>query len=127
MKNPLRITLISFCFLWLSSCQPEQESFIKKIDKETLIAEVMGKDVQLIDVRTPKEYSEGYIDDAVNFNFKDSIIFINQISTLNKEESVYLYCRRGTRSNNAALLLKSRGFKKIYDYTGGYQDWSASE
>ncbi|PWL39614.1 rhodanese-like domain-containing protein [Flagellimonas aquimarina] len=127
MKSVLKISLFSFCFLLLASCKTKEEGTIVKIDKKTVKTDVVGNDVQFIDVRTPEEYKDGRIDDAINFNFKDSTAFLSQIATLNKEEPVYLYCRRGTRSNNAAILLKTKGFKKIFDYSGGYDDWSATE
>ncbi len=127
MKNLLRIALISFCFLWVSSCEFEQESFIKKIDKETFIAEVIGKDVQLIDIRTPEEYEKGYIDDAVNIDFLQEETFKKDIQKFDKNQPIYIYCRSGGRTGRASKLMQQMGFKKIFDYSGSYNDWSASE
>lgn len=98
---------------------------ISVIDKATMKAEVIGNDVQLIDVRTPQEYEAGHIDDALNFDIKNLQLFEEQIETLNKEEPVYLYCKMGGRSARAAQLLKEKGFTKIYDYAGGYDEWSS--
>ena len=117
MKN----TLLALGLLWTLSCHP-QESIVKKIDRTAVEAEVIGKDVQLVDVRTPMEYNNGHIDDAVNFDVNGTS-FLKQIKTLDKEKPVYLYCKMGGRSNRAAEILKSNGFKKIFDYTGGYDDW----
>lgn len=125
VKTLFKYVLTVFSFLWFISCQP-QEGFIKKINKTAIKTKVIGKDVQLIDVRTPQEYKNGFIDDAVNFNINDDT-FIDQIDALDKNEPVYLYCRMGGRSNRAAELMKARGFKKIYDYSGGYDDWSMTE
>ena len=121
MKN----TLLGLGFLWTLSCHP-QESTVQKIDKATVKAEVIGKDVQLVDVRTPQEYNNGHIDDAVNFDINGTS-FLKQIKTLDKEKPVYLYCKMGGRSNRAAEILKSKGFKKIFDYTGGYDDWRTQD
>lgn len=127
MKSLLEISLFSFCFLLFASCDSKEEGTIIKIDKKTIKTDVVGNDVQFIDVRTPEEYEDGHIDDAINFNIKDDDAFLHQISALDKNEPVYLYCKKGGRSNNAAELLKSKGFKKIYDYSGGYDDWSVIE
>ena len=126
MKNIVRLAVVSFVLLWTVSCESQQKPFIKKIDKATVQAEVIGKEVQLVDVRTPGEYKEGHIDDAVNFNVNDEA-FLNQIETLDKNKPVYLYCKMGGRSNRAAELLKSKGFTQIFDYTGGYTDWSSKD
>ncbi len=119
-KPLVAITLLFHIF----GCQPKKEASIKKIDKETVMAQVVGKQVQLLDVRTPAEYSAGHIDGSLNFNIKDKESFLTQISVLNKDEPVYLYCKKGGRSNLAAQVLKEEGFQNILDYSGGYDDWT---
>lgn len=104
------------------SCK-QQAPTISKVDKTFLKKEVLGKEVQLVDVRTPEEYESGHIDDAINFNIINNENFLEQIETLDKDEPVYLYCKMGGRSNRAAELMKEKGFTKIYDYSGGYNDW----
>ena len=126
MQKIIRMALMGFALLWAFSCHTQQEPFVKKIDKATIQSEVIGKDVQLVDVRTPMEYGQGHIDDAVNFNINDEG-FLNQIEKLDKNKPVYLYCKLGGRSNRAAELLKSKGFTQIFDYTGGYDDWSSKD
>ena len=126
MQKTVKLALTSFALLWAFSCHTQQEPFVKKIDKATIQSEVIGKDVQLVDVRTPMEYGQGHIDDAVNFNINDKN-FIDQIEKLDKNKPVYLYCKLGGRSNRAAELLKSKGFTQIFDYTGGYDDWSSED
>ncbi len=124
MKSSSRILVFCFCSLLLIACQSQQQGTIKKIDKKTIKTDVIGAEVQLIDVRTPEEFQIGHIDKAVNFNIMDSIMFSKQIITLDKNRPVYLYCRRGNRSNKAAGILSDNGFKIVYDYSGGYDDWS---
>ncbi|AKA35228.1 MAG: rhodanese-like domain-containing protein [Muricauda sp.] len=111
-------------FLGLS-CKSQGEPSISVIDKATMQAQVIGKDVQLIDVRTPQEYEAGHIDDALNFDIKNQPLFKEKIGTLDKDKPVYLYCKMGGRSARAAALLKEMGFKEIYDYSGGYDEWSS--
>lgn len=113
-------------FFWMVSCNTQQDGVIKKIDKTTVEAEVIGKDVQWVDVRTPKEYANGHIDDALNFNVNDSS-FLKQIEVLDKGKPVYLYCKMGGRSARAAQILKKEGFLEIYNYTGGYDEWRSSK
>ena len=83
---------------------------------------LLNKDVQLIDVRTPNEYRNGFIANAENINFK-SKNFLSQISKLDKSKPVLLYCSAGGRSAKASIIFDSLGFKEIYDLKGGYLSW----
>lgn len=109
----------------LFACKDKQPGVgYKKIPINTIKEEVIGKDVQFIDVRTNMEYKKGYIDDAVNMNFLDRKRFKEQTESLDKSKPVYLYCKSGTRSYHASKLLQSLGFETINDYSGGWDEWS---
>lgn len=123
IKSVIRLTLYLLFFMNVVSCQSQQETTIHKIDKATVMAEVVGKEVQLVDVRTPGEYNSGHIDDAINFDLSRQTTFMEQINTLDKNQPVYLYCAVGSRSAYAAKILEREGFTKIFDYSGGYMDW----
>ncbi|WP_420401733.1 rhodanese-like domain-containing protein [Flagellimonas sp.] len=126
MKNSLRYLASIVCCLLCFSCQPQKEKVIKKIDKATMQAEALGQGVQLVDVRTPEEYAGGHIGDAINIHIKASD-FEERISQMDKEAPIYLYCKKGGRSNQAAKRLVGMGFQTVYDYSGGYDDWTTSE
>jgi len=89
-------------------------------------AEALGQDVQLVDVRTPEEYALGHIGNAININV-NAPDFKERISQMDKEAPIYLYCKKGGRSNRAVGMLQELGFHTIYDYSGGYDDWTTSE
>ena len=84
----------------------------------------VNKDILLIDVRTPQEFASGHIENAVNMNYfgRD---FAAQFKTIDKNKAVYLYCKSGIRSANAAEKLEDMGFVKIYDLEGGTSNWKA--
>ena len=109
--------LIIFIFL---SCS-QKKSNIHIVEKEDFLI-LLNKDVQLIDVRTPNEYSNGFIANAENINFK-SKNFLSQISKLDKRKPVLIYCSGGGRSAKASNIFDSLGFKEIYDLKGGYIAW----
>jgi len=79
-------------------------------------------DAQLIDVRTPEEVAEGKVAGATMMNFRDSN-FQSQLETLDKEKPVYLYCRSGGRSGQAAATMERMGFQHIVDMQGGMMAW----
>lgn len=83
-------------------------------------------DIQLIDIRTSREYTSGYIKGAININFFDRN-FMDQMSKLNKEKEIYIYCRSGNRTSKAAARLKGQGFTKIYDLKGGILNWNRNK
>jgi len=85
---------------------------------------VVGKNVQLVDVRTPKEYQEGFIDDAINIDYFNQEKFSPAFEKLDKNKPLYLYCRSGNRSQKSVKLLLDLGFIEIYDLKGGYIAWS---
>ena len=59
----------------------------------------------LVDVREADEYASGHIPNAVN----EPLSTIKQ-TTLPKDKPLFLYCLRGTRSKQAARILRSRGY-----------------
>ena len=76
----------------------------------------------IIDVRTPREFAQGNIEGARNINVYDPN-FITSFAEYDKTTPVYLYCRSGVRSANAAAKLKAMGFQTVYDLAGGYIRW----
>jgi len=80
-------------------------------------------DIQLVDVRTPKEFSEGHLKNAVNIDFFDAS-FMEDMGKLDKNKELYIYCRSGNRSGKASKKLKAAGFTKVYDLEGGIIKWN---
>jgi rhodanese-related sulfurtransferase len=135
MKS-LNILLIAIFSFVLTSCaqnssKKEGESADTKVVQKQAIVELisatdlnvkMGDNIQLIDVRTPKEFAEGYLKGAKLINFFDKD-FLDQMSKLDKNKELYIYCRSGNRSGQATKKLKTMGFTKIYDLKGGIKSW----
>lgn len=75
----------------------------------------------LIDVRSPEEFSEGHVKNAL-------LIPPTQIfsAKLPEEKSmpIYLYCKMGPRAEFAAGVLKERGYTKVTNL-GGLDDMEA--
>ncbi|WP_298502464.1 rhodanese-like domain-containing protein [uncultured Maribacter sp.] len=96
---------------------------IKVLNKSAFSSAISNKKVQLIDVRTPNEFTNGHIGNAVNVDFFKSDTFVSYFEKLDISKPVYLYCRSGARSRKAAHKLVDMGFKEIYDLQGGYSKW----
>lgn len=66
----------------------------------------------LLDVRTPEEFKAGHIKGALNFNISTLNVF-NNIQKLDKEKTYILYCRSGSRSQMAAMIMAQKGLNVI--------------
>ena len=82
--------------------------------------------VQLIDVRTADEFAGGTIGSAVNIDFFGEH-FKEEMTKLDLERPVFVFCKSGGRSGKASAICKELGFKAIYDLDGGYTAWSQYE
>ncbi len=93
------------------------------LDKNAYKVAIRQKKVQLVDVRTPREYKGGHIGKAINIDLFQRGSFKQAFEKLDKNKPVYLYCRTGSRSRKAAQKILDMGFEKVYDLKGGYIHW----
>jgi phage shock protein E len=75
----------------------------------------------IIDVRTHGEYAEGHLKETDLQHDYMNGEFQQQLGSLDKNKTYYLYCRSGNRSGKAARIMKIQGFEKAYN-VGGYED-----
>ena len=81
-----------------------------------------NESAQLVDVRTKEEFVVSHLKGAQNICVT-SDDFVEKVKTLDKNKPVYVYCRMGTRSADAAEKLREMGFAKVYDMEGGILLW----
>ena len=122
MKHLLSILSFVILIATFSCKEKTSSSEIQVVSAEEMITLLEMDDVQLVDVRTPEEFKEGYIEKSQNIDFK-SPTFIEDISKLDKTKPVLVYCQSGGRSAKCAEKLKEAGFIKIYDLEGGISKW----
>jgi len=77
---------------------------------------------QLVDVRTPSEYAEERLPNAILMDVREAS-FNTLILTLDRTRPVFVYCRSGKRSLDAAKILEKNNFKTIYNLEGGILLW----
>src|SRR5690606_30381116 len=115
-RNDMRPLFILFVFLAFQVGRSQKVSENMPIIS---FGQEMLKDAILIDVRTPGEYAEGHMENARNIDWYDAD-FVEQFESVDKEKTVYLYCRSGRRSAEAKKKLKSLGFENVVNLEGGY-------
>lgn len=112
--------------LFSLACHPQQagkelaspEDFEKQISS--------AENPQLIDVRTPKEFNAGHLEGAKNIHLYDQD-FGERIDQLDKNKTVYVYCKAGGRSAEAVEILQNHGFKDVVELDGGTDAWSEKQ
>ncbi len=76
----------------------------------------------ILDVRTPEEYADGYVEKALNLDYY-SETFRDELDELDKGKTYLVYCRTGKRSRAAADIMEELGFGNGYNMQGGIVQW----
>ncbi len=78
--------------------------------------------VQLVDVRTAEEFTQGTIPGSVNIDVNSGDFGVTADSLLDKNRTVAIFCRSGRRSKKAAEILSLNGFN-VVELDKGYNSW----
>lgn len=108
----------------LAGCSSSNEA-TKKVDPVEFSEVIAQPGVIILDVRTPEEFNAGHIANAININMADSN-FSSEVSKLDKNATVAVYCRSANRSAVATDEMAELGFTDMYDMQGGIIDWQAA-
>ena len=113
-----------FLFLLVAGCAApaESEASYRQVSMDEAIAMMEEKnDYIILDVRTPEEFAEKHIPDAINI--PTETIGTEEIPELpDKEQLILVYCRSGNRSKQASEKLVRLGYTNIVEF-GGINDW----
>jgi len=124
--NYPKLLFISFLLLFIN-CKGQSNKTVQTLDVKTFASKLKStNNPQLIDVRTPDEFASEHIENAVNINWNGDN-FIEKISKYDKSKPIFVYCKVGGRSQQAANKLAELGFKEIYNLEGGIMKWNISE
>jgi thioredoxin len=119
--NYLYLLLISFV---IQSCN--SQTAVQTIDVASYSKKINETpNAQILDVRTPEEYTSGHIENSDNVNWlSDS--FVARTDKYDKTKPVYVYCKSGGRSLKASEKLAELGFATVYNLDGGMMKWEAA-
>ena len=81
------------------------------------------EDALVVDVREPGEYGNGHILGAKNVPLSRIDSAGSEIAAKRKDKPVIVYCDDGSRSGKAAAALRSQGFAKAVNLSGGLGAW----
>lgn len=127
MKQHLWTALVAVVLSWVTWAQ--QDAVSQKPAPKTRNVDVQefdrlrtGRDVVVLDVRTPSEFAEGNIDGAVLLDYRASD-FAEKVAKLDKTKLYLVHCAAGGRSARACAKMETLGFTNLVNLEGGMGAW----
>ena len=81
-----------------------------------------NKDYFILDVRSKEEFDSAHIEGAYLIPVSE---LENRLAELPQDKPIIVYCGSGSRSTSAANILLEKGFKEIFNMTGGITEWQS--
>ena len=114
--------LLGACACSQKTAEGKQKKTVLTVDINEFEKAIARPDVVLLDVRTPDEFAEGHLKDAILIDVKESGFLDKCLKQLPAGKTVAVYCRTGFRSKSAGNILAEAGFDVI-NMKGGITAW----
>jgi rhodanese-related sulfurtransferase len=116
-------TLAMACALLAAGCEDDNQQKISDISAQEAINLVeenaRNADFVILDVRTPEEFAQGHLANAVNMDYY-AADFETRLQGLNKNAVYLVYCGSGMRSAKVIEMMRELGFAEAYNVLGGF-------
>ncbi len=83
-----------------------------------------GAELLLVDVRTPDEYGEGFIEGAINIPLNELTLHLDMLPNL--DQAIVVYCGSGHRSALAMTALNLLGYSNVRSMLSGVNAWTGA-
>ncbi|MFZ1665718.1 MAG: rhodanese-like domain-containing protein [Flavobacteriales bacterium] len=120
MKTIVTAALAVFSLL---SCAQSGSGHLNPAEFKAAMAQ---PEAVVVDVRTPAEREQGYIEGSANIDWNSGTL-LDKMSATDKDAPVLIYCASGGRSNMAMEALHKAGFTNVQDLAGGMRAWTADK
>jgi rhodanese-related sulfurtransferase len=115
------ISALIASLLAFSGCDEKQGTAQKTtVSPREVYERRMDEKVLIIDVRTPAEFKQERIEQAVNKPLDSIEKWVNELP---KDKTIYFVCRSGSRSGIAQRIAAQRGYTDAYNMAGGMIAW----
>lgn len=95
------------------------------LDNASLQKMIANDEITLVDIRTNKEFAEGFIEGAVNVDWKNRHFAENIFKEISNHKPVVIYCRSGNKASKAMTVMQYAGFSTVYNLKDGIKGWKA--
>ena len=121
-RKILVMILSAVVLMGCTSCEPPTNTYKQVTAEEAMsMMNSLSSPYIILDVRTPAEFAQGHIPNAINI--PNETIGTEEIPQLpNKKQVIFVYCRSGNRSKQAAEKLVQLGYTNVVEF-GGIIDW----
>lgn len=130
MKIFIKIGIVIFISILNLNCNTESKKTESQTGKVFVVSPAEFKEKSqnqtIVDIRTPQEYRQGHLKNAVNINLYDRA-FSEEVNKLDKSKPIFIYCRSGNRTSSASKKMVNLGFEQVYDLKGGISNWVRSK
>ena len=122
LRKLLVMILSAVVLMGCTSCEPPTNTYKQVTAEEAMsMMNSLSSPYIILDVRTPAEFAQGHIPNAINI--PNETIGTEEIPQLpNKKQVIFVYCRSGNRSKQAAEKLVQLGYTNVVEF-GGIIDW----
>ena len=121
MKKILLIFTIAL--LCLQACKKVEASEIEMISPEEMLDRMSKDDIQVLDVRSAKEFDDAHLFRAKNILLSENNDNGLYFDTLAKDKPVVIYGKNKENTKKAIEILKEDGFEEVYELEGGIKNW----
>jgi rhodanese-related sulfurtransferase len=99
----------------------------KTVSYQQIVKLVNKQDVLFIDARSPEQYAEGHIGNAINIfpQNENQEEFLTLVNSLPENKIFIIYCDGGAcdLSHELAKVMLEFGFTQAFLYKGGWEEW----
>ena len=128
IQSILSLTILFMCILVLSTvkmvyCNPFTE--INVDTANSMITSGSYTNLIILDVRSGSSYDEGHLENAINIPSTELDSRIDELFQYNDTE-IIVYCETGILGAQAAAILDSYDFTKVFNISGGFEAWESA-
>lgn len=112
----------------IKNAQNQVTEIVKPVDIKVDFAKALfDKKYRFIDARDAADFNAGHIQGALNIPFHEIEKFKDRLNDLPKEQVYVTYCSSACDvSIDMAYYMAKMGFKKVYIFHGGWDEWKAA-
>ncbi len=85
------------------------------------VQEAIDAGAQLVDVREPDEYEDGFIEDAISAPLRETATAAQE--DVPRDEPVIVYCQTGYRASLGLAMYRALGFDNAEGFPGSFAAW----